>query len=67
MASAVSYVAAQLNLFADVSEFVSRGKSDMEPLLASLRRAVETDRYGWSPMCWRPATAARRSNARRWR
>ena len=46
MASAVSYVAAQLNLFADVSEFVNRGNSDMEPLLASLRRAVETDRYG---------------------
>ncbi len=46
MASAVSYVAAQLNLFADVSDFVSRGNSDLEPLLASLRRAVETDRYG---------------------
>jgi hypothetical protein len=46
MASAVSYVAAQLNLFADVSEFVNRGNSDLEPLLASLRRAVETDRYG---------------------
>ena len=44
--SAVSYVAAQLSLFADVSEFVSRGNADMEPLLASLRRAVETDRYG---------------------
>ena len=43
----MSYVAAQLNLFADVSEFVNRGNSDMEPLLASLRRAVETDRYGW--------------------
>lgn len=46
MASAVSYVAAQLNLFADVSEFVNRGNSDLEPMLASLRRAVETDRYG---------------------
>lgn len=46
MASAVSYVAAQLNLFADVSEFVNRGNSEMEPLLASLRRAIETDRYG---------------------
>jgi hypothetical protein len=46
MASAVSYVAAQLNLFADLSDSVSRGNSDLEPLLASLRRAVETDRYG---------------------
>jgi hypothetical protein len=46
MASAVSYVAAQLSLFADVSEFVNRGNPDLEPLLASLRRAVETDRYG---------------------
>jgi hypothetical protein len=46
MASAVSYVAAQLNLFADVSEFVNRGNTDLEPLLAGLRRAVETDRYG---------------------
>ncbi len=46
MASAVSYAAAQINLFADVSAFVNRGNSEMEPLLASLRRAVETDRYG---------------------
>lgn len=46
MAAAVSYVAAQINLFADVSDFVNRGGSEMEPLLASLRRAVETDRYG---------------------
>ncbi|MPZ37655.1 MAG: hypothetical protein GEU95_06255 [Rhizobiales bacterium] len=46
MASAVSYVAAQLNLFVDVSDFVNRGGSEMEPLLASLRRAVESDRYG---------------------
>lgn len=46
MASAVSYVAAQISLFVDVSEFVKRGNSDMRPLLASLRLAVETDRYG---------------------
>jgi len=46
MASAVSYVAEKLNLFADVSDFASRGNTDLEPLLASLRRAVETDRYG---------------------
>jgi hypothetical protein len=46
MASAVSYAAAQLNLFADVNDFVNRGNMELEPLLASLRRAVETDRYG---------------------
>jgi hypothetical protein len=46
MASAVSYVAAKLNLFTDVSDFASRGNADLEPLLASLRRAVETDRFG---------------------
>jgi hypothetical protein len=46
MAAAVSYVAAQINLFADVTDFVNRGGSELEPLLASLRRAVETDRYG---------------------
>jgi hypothetical protein len=46
MASAVSYVAAQFSLFADVSKFVKRGHPELEPLLASLRRAVESDRYG---------------------
>jgi hypothetical protein len=46
MASAVSYVAAQLSLFVDVSRFVNRGHPEFEPLLASLRRAVERDRYG---------------------
>jgi hypothetical protein len=46
MASAVSYVAAQLSLFADVSKLVKRGHSELEPLLASLRRAIESDRYG---------------------
>jgi hypothetical protein len=46
MASAVSYVATQLSLFADVSQFVKRGDAKLEPLLTSLRRAVETDRYG---------------------
>ncbi len=46
MAAAVSYAAAQVSLFADVSAFVNRGNSGMAPLLASLRRAIETDRYG---------------------
>ena len=46
MASAVSYVTAQLNLLADLSAFVRRGAAAMEPVLTGLRRAVETDRYG---------------------
>ncbi len=46
MASAVSYVATQINLFADVTDFVNRGGSELEPLLASLRRSIESDRYG---------------------
>ena len=46
MASAVSYVAAQLDLFADISKFVKRGNAELGPLLSSLRRAVESDRYG---------------------
>jgi len=46
MAAAVSYAAAQIGLFTDVSAFVNRGNSGMAPLLASLRRAIETDRYG---------------------
>lgn len=45
-AAAVSYVATQLDLFADVSNFVKRGNAELEPLLASLRRAIEIDRYG---------------------
>jgi len=46
MAAAVSYTAAKLTLFADVSDFASRGNTDLEPLLAGLRRAVEADRFG---------------------
>lgn len=46
LASAVSYAAAQLSLFGDVSNFVNRGHSELKPLLAILRRAVESDRYG---------------------
>jgi hypothetical protein len=46
MAAAVSYASAQIGLFTDVSAFVNRGNPGMAPLLASLRRAIETDRYG---------------------
>ena len=55
-------------LFADVSDFVRRGNAeigaDAGGLAAPDREPTAT---GWSPMCWRPATAARPSNARQWR
>jgi hypothetical protein len=46
MASAASYVATQIDLFADVSDFVKRGNSEMARTLATLRHGVETDPYG---------------------
>ncbi len=46
MAAAVSYVSVQLALLADASDFVNRGNPGYEPLVARLRRALETDRYG---------------------
>ncbi|MCC6888426.1 MAG: hypothetical protein IT536_07840 [Hyphomicrobiales bacterium] len=46
MAAAVSYVAAQVSLFADVNSFARRGNPEIEPLLIGLRRAIESDRYG---------------------
>jgi len=45
LAAAVSYVAAQLSLFADASAFARR-HGGLDPLLAGLRRALESDRYG---------------------
>jgi hypothetical protein len=45
-AAAVSHVVAQLDLLADVHSFVARGNAALETLRASLRRAVEGDRYG---------------------
>jgi hypothetical protein len=46
MATAVSYVAAQWTLFADINAFVRRGHAGLERPLADLRRAIESDRYG---------------------
>jgi hypothetical protein len=46
MAAAVSYVAAQWTLFADISAFARRGHAGLERPLADLRRAMESDRYG---------------------
>ena len=43
VASAVSYVATQLDLLA---EGLSRGDLSYEPTLATLRKGIETDRYG---------------------
>jgi hypothetical protein len=45
-AAAVAYVAAQINLFAEVRNFVGRGHAEMGSTLVGLRRAVEADRYG---------------------
>jgi hypothetical protein len=45
-AAAVAYAAAQINLFAEVRNFVARGHSEMGSTLVGLRRAVEADRYG---------------------
>jgi hypothetical protein len=44
-AAAVSYVAAQLVLLADATEFAHRG-GNFEAVLANLRHAAETDRFG---------------------
>jgi hypothetical protein len=45
-AAAVSYVAAQLDLFSDLSALVRRGDAGAESMLAALRRSIEADRFG---------------------
>jgi hypothetical protein len=45
-AAAVSYVSAQLALLSDASSFIRRGNAGYERSVATLRRAVENDRYG---------------------
>ena len=45
-AAAVSYVAIQLDLLADASEFVRRGGGGLGAMIAALRRPIEADRYG---------------------
>lgn len=45
-AAAVSYVAAQLSLLAAGSDHSGREDQGSEPMLASLRRALEADRFG---------------------
>jgi hypothetical protein len=45
-AASVAYVTAQLSLLADASEFERHSGANYESALASLRRALETDRFG---------------------
>jgi hypothetical protein len=46
MAAAVSYVAAQLTLLADYAALAKRPGAGAPPAFASLRHAIETDRFG---------------------
>jgi hypothetical protein len=45
-AAAVSYVAAQLSLIADMTDYARRGDASLDPILGNLRRAAERDRFG---------------------
>lgn len=45
-AAAVSYVAAQLSLLTDITEYSRRGDASLDPVLTNLRRAAERDRFG---------------------
>jgi hypothetical protein len=47
VASASSYVAAQLTLFSGVATYARRRGADIEDVLAPLRRSLETDRFGF--------------------
>lgn len=46
VAAAVSYVSARLALLADATDFAHRTGSNYESALATLRLAIESDRYG---------------------
>jgi len=45
-ASAVAYIGARLSLLSDVFAASQRGSPDLQSVLASMRRAIELDRYG---------------------
>jgi hypothetical protein len=47
VASASSYVAAQLTLLSSLAVYAQRRGGDIEDLLAPLRRSLETDRFGF--------------------
>jgi hypothetical protein len=46
VAAASSYVAAQLTLFSSAATYAQRRGTDVEDVLAPLRRSLETDRFG---------------------
>jgi hypothetical protein len=46
VAAAVSYVAAQLSLLADATEYARRGAAGYESTLSTLRHSAEADRFG---------------------
>ena len=67
-AAAVSYVAAQLSLLAAGQGLpTARRRAIMAPRSPSCAGMPNGMRSASSPMCLRPATAARRTNAGRWR
>jgi hypothetical protein len=47
VASASAYVAAQLTLLANIRTFARQDSADLGPVLTPLRRALETDRFGF--------------------
>ncbi len=47
VAAASSYVAAQLTLLSGLAGYARRGGADVEDTLASLRRSLEADRFGF--------------------
>jgi hypothetical protein len=47
VASAASYVAARFNLFADMVAYGKHGGRDIDGVLLSLRRSLESDRFGF--------------------
>jgi hypothetical protein len=47
VASATSYAASRLALLADMAAYTTQGGADIDSLMVSLRRALETDRYGF--------------------
>ena len=47
VAAASSYVAAQLTLLSSMTAYAQRGSADMDDAVASLRRSLEADRFGF--------------------
>jgi hypothetical protein len=47
VAAASAYVGAELTLLANTTAFARRQGADLEPMLAPLRRSLETDRFGF--------------------